>query len=159
MICLNGTWAALGPKARVCLLGRSRRLNALVRPRTVYISLSVTCPAHSNVAPSYLDPWLPAHTPNRWVESTRWLVAWPSPTPCRCYTSTGVAPTHLWEVGWGYFLIIGMTDRSVCQHVRDGSHYGTCVCEREVPKIKTQSVHIRKQSPSFGTQEVLIGNW
>ena len=87
------------------------------------------CPLPDQYIPMSPPPiWthsLPAHTHTRWVESALWLVAWPSPTLCQLYTSTGVAPTHLWEVGWWYILIIGMTDRSVYQHVSDGSHYGT----------------------------------
>ena len=35
------------------------------------------------------------------------------------------------KMGWDILLIIGMTHRSVCQHVRDGSHYGT----KEIPSF------------------------
>ena len=87
------------------------------------------CPLPDQYIPMSPPPiwtlnYLLTHTFDGWSQRSDWLL---DHRPlCVSCTHPQVSPPPIFErVGGDILLIIGMINRSVCQHVRDGSHYGT----------------------------------
>ena len=115
-------------------LGRSRVLNPRPKPgpecpglapSSIYMTVRYLSSAfHTSPHPIWTPDYLLTHPPDGRSQRTDWSLDH-RPLQVGGTHSQVSSPPTFERVGGDILLIIGMINRSVCQHVRDGSHYGT----------------------------------